>query len=382
MKARSRTSHLGALALTALLTACGSEAEQVPGPAAPPPSTAAPTATATAAATATVAATTPLPVVRRPLAELQREAMKGMLAAFAAHDPKKIAALYTDDVVSGSPGPLGWMEDRGKGAVESGHVKLFAGFPDMKWMSPRVFVKDDVVIQEWVSNATHTGDMGEMKATGKPTGIHGVSVYWFNEDGLIKKDSTYYDGATIAMQTGSMPGKPRALPALPAGEPTWTTSSGTPEEQKRIDSAKSMYAAFAGKDEKAFLAHLDKDAIHIAYAQPDDKKGQKVAGEGHKAMHKAFPDMKNTVTNIWAFGDKVVAEITMTGTHQGALGPLKATKKPVTLHSLDILTFGKDDKVLSLESYGSSLELLGQLGALDAPTKLDASKKPSAAPKK
>ncbi len=382
MKARFRTPFLGALALSALLTACGSEAEQVPGPAAPPPPTAAPTATATATATATVAATTPLPVVRRPLAELQREAMKSMLAAFAAHDAKKIAALYTDDVVSGSPGPLGWMEDKGKAAVESGHTKLFAGFPDMKWLSPRVFVKDDVVIQEWVSNATHTGDMGEMKATGKPTGIHGVSVYWFNEDGLIKKDNTYYDGATIAMQTGSMPGKPRALPVLPAGEPTWATSSGAPEEQKRIDAAKSMYAAFAGKDEKAFLAHLDVDVIHTAYSQPADKKGHKSAAEDRKVMHKAFPGFKSAVTNVWAFGDKVVAEVAVTGTHEGALGPLKPTKKPVTVHSLDILTFGKDDKIVRLESYASTLELMGQLGVLDAPTKLDASKKPSATPKK
>ena len=363
MKQRS-SSPLAAVALTAFLAACGGEAEQVPGPAAPPPPTAAPTVTATA--TATAAATTPLPVQRRPLAELQREAMTSMLAAFAAHDPKKIAALYTDDVLSGSPGPMGWMEDRGKAAVESGHAKLFAGFPDMKWLSPRVYVKDDVVIQEWVSNATHTGDMGEMKATGKPTGIHGVSVYWFNEDGLIKKDNTYYDGATIAMQTGSMPGKARPVPALPSGDPTWTTSSGAPEEQKRLDVAKAMYADFAGKDEKAFLAHLDKDVIHTGYSQPADRKGHKAAAEDRKVMQKAFPGFKNSVTNLWAFGDRVIAEVAMTGAHEGALGPLKPTKKAVTLHFLDILTFSKDDKIVRLESYGSTLELLGQLGALDA----------------
>ena len=369
-------------ALVALFAAsCGGEAEQVPGPTPPPAPTASATAAASVTATATVVATTPPPVVRRPLADLQRDAVKNMLAAFAAHDGKKIAALYTDDVVSGAPGPLGWTEERGKVAVEAGHTKLFAGFPDMKWMSPRVFVKGDVIIQEWVSNGTHTGDLGEMKASGKPTGIHGVSVCWFTEDGLIKKDSTYYDGATIAIQTGSMPGKARAVPQLPAGEPTWVTSAGTPEEQKRVDAAKAMYAAFEGKDEKAFAALLDKDALHVGYSQPEDKKGVKAATDGHKAMHKAFPGFKNTVTNAWAFGDLVIAEVTMSGTHEGALGPLKATKKPFTVHSLDIVTFGKDDKITRLESYSSSLELLGQLGALDAPKKAPAAS-PAPAPKK
>lgn len=364
---------LAAVALAASLAACGGEAEVVPGPAAPPPSTAAPAVTATA--TATAAATTPPPVQRRPLAELQREAVTNMLAAFAAHDPKKIAALYTEDVVSGSPGPMGWMEDVGKAAVESGHAKLFAGFPDMKWMSPRVYVKDDVVIQEWVSNATHTGDLGEMKATGKPTGIHGISVYRFNEDGLIQRDHTYYDGATIAVQTGSMPGKARPIPALPAGEPAWITSSGSPEEKSRIEAATSMYADFAGKEEKYFLGHFDKDVVNKSYSSPDDRKGHKAAAQDRAALHNAFPGFETTVTSIWAFGDKVIAEVTFTGRHQGVLGAVKPTKKTVALHSLNILTFGKDEKIVSVETYSSTLELLGQLDALGA-------KKPSAAPAK
>lgn len=352
-------------------SACGGEAEQVPGPAAPPPSTAAPTATATAEATA--AATTP-PVQKRPLAELQQEAVKSMLAAFAAHDPKKIAALYTDDVVSGAPSPLGWMEEKGKAAVEEGHAKLFAAFPDMKWMSPRVFVKGEVVIQEWVSNATHKGDLGAMKAAGKATGIHGVSVYWFTEDGLIKKDNTYYDSGTIAIQAGAAPGKARPVPTLPPGDPKLVTSTGSPEEEKRVDAAKAMYAAFAGKDEKAFTAMLDEEVLHRAYMNAEDVKGVKAAAEGHRSMHKAFPGFKNTVVNAWGFGDEVVAEVVMTGTHDGPLGTLKATKKPVVVHSLDIVTFGESGKIVSLESYGSTMEMLGQLGALDSGKK--------AAPKK
>ncbi len=366
------------LSIALLAAACGGEAEPAKAPSPDPSGTSvavAPSMSATAPSVTATAVSAPPPPEKRPLPELQREAVKGMLAAFAAHDAKKVAALYSNDVVSGAPGPTGWVEEKGRAAVESGHTSLFAGFPDMKWLSPRVFVKGNVVIQEWVSNATHTGDMGDMRASGKPTGIHGVSVYWFDDEGQITKDHTYYDGLTISVQTGAMNGKARAIPALPKGDPEWITAAGTPEEDKRIEAAKAMYAAFTGKDEKAFTSMLDKDALHVAYAQPDDKKGVKAAAEGHKSMHKAFPGFESKVVHAWAFGDRVVAEVALSGTHTGALGGLKPTKKAFTTHSLDILTFGKDGKIVSLHSYGSTAELLGQLGALDALKKAPSKKK-------
>lgn len=353
--------RLSCALLAILLPACGAGPDQVPGPKPPPPS---PTPAATTSATATASATTPLPPQRPPLVEMQRAAVQSMVAAFNAHDAKKVAALYSPSVASGSPGPLGWEEESGTPAIEKGHEKLFAAFPDMKWMSPRAYVKGDVVVQEWVSNATHTGDLGSMKATGKGTGIHGISVYWFDEDGVIRRDHTYYDSATIARQTGAMPGPARAIPALPAGDPQVIVSSGTPEEGKRVEAARAMYAAFSGKDEKVFLAALDADVVQKVYSQPADQKGQKAAAEGWRAMQKAFPDLKIEATNVWGFGDRVVAEVTMTGTHQGALGAIQPTKKAVKLQSLDVLTFGKDDKITAIETYGSSLSLLGQLGQL------------------
>lgn len=358
---KRRAARLSFTLLALLLPACGAGPDLVPGPKPPPPS---PTPITTATASAPASATTPLPPQRPPLVELQRAALKSMVAAFGAHDAKKVAALYSPSVVSGSPGPLGWEEETGNAAIEASHIGLFAAFPDMKWLSPRAFIQGDVVIQEWVSNATHTGDLGKMKATGKPTGIHGISVYWFDEDGLIRRDSTYYDAAAIARQTGAMPGKTRAVPALPAGDTAIVVAAGTPEESRRADAARAMYAAFSGKDEKAFLATLDADVAQKVYSQPEDRKGQKAAAEGWRAMQKAFPDLRVTPTNVWASGDHVVAEVTMTGTHQGALGPIQPTKKVVTLHSLDVLTFGKDGKISSIETYDGSMELLGQLGVL------------------
>ena len=56
----------------------------------------------------------------------------------------------------------------------------------------------------------------------------------------------------------------------------------------------------------------------------------------------------------------------MTATHAGPLGPLKPTKKPVTMHGLDIMVV-KDGKLASGSSYSNSLELLSQEGLLPKP---------------
>lgn len=350
------------LPFTLLAAACGTGPDQVPGPKPPPPSTAPPPS---ATAETAPSAATPLPPARPPLVEMQRAALASIVAAFNAHDAKKVTSVYSDTVVSGSPGPAGWEEEVGTASIESGHARLFASFPDMKWLSPRAFIRGSVAIQEWVSNATHSGDLGGMKASGKPTGIHGISVYRFGEDGLIRRDSTYFDAATIGRQTGAAPGKARPVPALPAGAMEVIVAAGSPDEARREAAARAMYAAFSGTDEKPFLAALDADVVQKVYSQPEDARGQKAAADGFRAMHKAFPDLAVKVTDLWAAGDRVIAEVTTTGTHQGALGALKPTKRPVTLHSLDVLTFGKDDKITVIETYSSSLELLGQLGALE-----------------
>ncbi|MEZ4295556.1 MAG: ester cyclase [Polyangiaceae bacterium] len=358
------------LATGLLLSACGAEPDIVPGPKPPPPGTAAPVT----APSATTSAATPIPPERPPLVDLQRAALTKMVAAFAAHDAKAVAALYTPGVVSGSPGPTGWDEEEGARAVEESHKALFAAFPDMKWLSPRAYILGDVAIQEWISNGTHTGDLGSMKASGKPTGMHGISVYVFDQDGLIRKDDTYFDAATIARQTGSLPGPARAVPTLPSPDTTLVTAAaGTPEEAKRADAARAMYAAFAGKDESAFLATLAPEVVHRAYSAPADTTGHKAAAEGYRAMHKAFPDLAVSPSKVWSVGDRVIAAVVTTGTQKGALGPIKPTGKPVTLHSLDVLTFTADGKVATIDSYSSSLELLGQLGAIpDTKTKAKA----------
>jgi predicted ester cyclase len=80
----------------------------------------------------------------------------------------------------------------------------------------------------------------------------------------------------------------------------------------------------------------------------------------------AFPDLHFTVEDMVAEGDKVVARLTVRGTHQGAFLGISPTGKQVTGTAIDInrITGGK-----SVEHWNTSdtLGLLQQLGVVPLP---------------
>jgi hypothetical protein len=83
-------------------------------------------------------------------------------------------------------------------------------------------------------------------------------------------------------------------------------------------------------------------------------------------MAKAIPDAKFACTN-WAVDDFVIAECTMNGTDKGPMVmpgmKIKATNKPLTMHSVDVIQM-KDGKAISGTSYGNGMEMAMQLGLM------------------
>jgi steroid delta-isomerase-like uncharacterized protein len=78
----------------------------------------------------------------------------------------------------------------------------------------------------------------------------------------------------------------------------------------------------------------------------------------------AFPDMRMDVEDIVASGDKVVARVRLTGTHQGEFMGMPATGKRIDVQLVDITRFGDDG--LAHEHWGvmDSLAMMQQLGAV------------------
>jgi predicted SnoaL-like aldol condensation-catalyzing enzyme len=89
--------------------------------------------------------------------------------------------------------------------------------------------------------------------------------------------------------------------------------------------------------------------------------------EGAKQLHRlilaAFPDLRMTIQDMAADGDKVWTRKTATGTHQGELLGVPATGKRVAWKVIDVVTY-KDGKVIEHWVVADTLSLMQQLGAV------------------
>ncbi|HEX2910849.1 MAG TPA: ester cyclase [Chloroflexia bacterium] len=78
-------------------------------------------------------------------------------------------------------------------------------------------------------------------------------------------------------------------------------------------------------------------------------------------LHTAFPDLKITITEAVAEGNKVAVEWEAKGTHRGKFSELEATGKQVRVNGMSMFHF-KADKVEVLELQVDWLGLFRQLG--------------------
>ena len=80
----------------------------------------------------------------------------------------------------------------------------------------------------------------------------------------------------------------------------------------------------------------------------------------------AFPDMKATVEDLLADGDKVIARVSYRGTHHGAFMGIPPTGKPVAVMGINIFRIANGQLV---EHWGLSdrITALRQLGVVPPP---------------
>jgi steroid delta-isomerase-like uncharacterized protein len=97
-------------------------------------------------------------------------------------------------------------------------------------------------------------------------------------------------------------------------------------------------------------------------------RGTEAVKQGPTRWRTAFPDLRSTIEDIFAEGDKVIVRWTLGGTHRGniaipSVGTLPPTGKHVSWAGMDIYHF-RGGKIVEGWRYWSSLQLLQQLGVV------------------
>ena len=122
--------------------------------------------------------------------------------AWNAHDLDTIMSLHAPDMVFENH----TAGESAQGEEVRAHIaRIFESWPDIHFTTRRLYVREDLVTQEWTATATHVKTMRRGDVTAEPTGKRiewrGMDVIPF-EDGLIKRKDVYSDSVSILRQLG------------------------------------------------------------------------------------------------------------------------------------------------------------------------------------
>jgi steroid delta-isomerase-like uncharacterized protein len=122
--------------------------------------------------------------------------------AWNAQDLDAIVAMHAPDMVFANH----TAGESAQGEEVRDHIaSIFAAWPNLRFETRRLYVREGLVVQEWTATATHTEPMrrGDLEAapSGRPVSWDGIDSIPF-EDGLVKRKDVYSDSVSILRQVG------------------------------------------------------------------------------------------------------------------------------------------------------------------------------------
>lgn len=143
-------------------------------------------------------------------------------------------------------------------------------------------------------------------------------------------------------------------------------SEGPMTEKAVVDLLRHNIEAFNSGDFDGVAETLAERGSFEELATHRVTKSRDEEVELSRGWRKAFPDARGTIKNIFASGDRAVAEIVWEGTHRGDLesaeGKLPASGKRISVPASMVVRV-KDGRISESHHYFDMQTLLGQIKA-------------------
>jgi ketosteroid isomerase-like protein len=271
-----------------------------------------------------------------------------MRSAIEAKDAHALAALYADEAVVE---PIGGQPQHGRAAIEAAARAEMDPAESIRVAFSRMWIKGDLAVVEAVFHAKHPAASGLHDVGGTE-----ISTMWFDRDGRIARERSYSEQASLESQAqGDADADP--IPELPTTTEVHVARDTT-HDAERIAWAQDMEAKNSASDEHTLATLADPfrwDCALGFHGSSRDAFAKALAG-----YRTRFPDEKWVATNVWPVEDYLIVEELFTGTHEGDMGPFKASHRPVQWHWLEIWQV-KDAKIAHGWSWANFDELKSQI---------------------
>jgi steroid delta-isomerase-like uncharacterized protein len=119
-------------------------------------------------------------------------------AAWNAHDPDAVAAVFAEDAEVREAGQA--EPSRGRAGVRERASALFTAFPDLRLERVALVIDGDRHADRWVLTGTHRGPLFGIPATGKTVRVEGATFTRLGADGLVVEDVHVADLAGLLRQ--------------------------------------------------------------------------------------------------------------------------------------------------------------------------------------
>lgn len=130
--------------------------------------------------------------------------------------------------------------------------------------------------------------------------------------------------------------------------------------------AREYFEAFAGGDLDWLDGHVAPDFIRHDPGLPFEVRGPEGVRRLNSAFLTAFPDLRLDVEDVIGEGEKVLARLTIRGTHLGELMEIEPTGKEVEVGVLDLFRIA-DGKLAEHWAAIDNLGLMQQIGPFAEP---------------
>ncbi|HEV2923088.1 MAG TPA: ester cyclase [Solirubrobacteraceae bacterium] len=134
--------------------------------------------------------------------ESLRETINAYNDAWNAHDVERIGSMHAPGMVFENH----TAGERAEGEEALKHIAaIFESWPDIRFETRRLYVREDLVVQEWTASATHVKPLTRGDIVAEPSGKQiewkGMDIIPF-EHGEVKRKDVYSDSVSILRQVG------------------------------------------------------------------------------------------------------------------------------------------------------------------------------------